>query len=440
MKRFPVRQRGAALLALVAVLAATVLALFIPRLFAFSRAGGRDQVTSAALAEAREALIGWSASRDDEAGHNYRPGELPCPDRDAPGEPGYGYAEGACSPGEIGRLPWKTLGLPELIDGESEPLWYAIDGAFRWRWGNTIGTNAAINSDTRATLQVFAADTVASRTPVGSEAAAIVFAAGAALPGQVRGTLAERKEARNYLDRVGPPAVAGTLDNSHEGGPFVAGPVRDAAGGLIANDRAVIVTARDVMRAVAPRVEDVVVRMLAAYRTANQPMYPPDGKFPNPARYNDLACTDVAACGDPSSCTDATAATHPLTFCPRDTITCRGRLPENIWTTLATHPPRWFKYNLWSQTIYYAVGNNAAENPAGCSPQLQITGRPPAAALFLLPGSPLGTVVRNWPSQSNVLSQYFEDAENNDGWTLGPPAADRYVLPGPGSNDRLRAL
>ncbi len=433
MNAFAVRQRGAALLAVTALLAGTALILFTSRLFALPGAAYRERATSSALAQAREALIGWSATRDDESFHNYRPGDLPCPDRNAPGEPGYGYAEGTCSPGEIGRLPWKTLGLPEPADADGEPLWYVIDGAFRWRWGNVVGTNAAINSDTRATLQVFAADTVASLTPAGSEAAAIVFAAGAALPGQVRGTPAERKEARNYLDAVGPPAVAGNLDNGHEGGPFFAGPVRDAAGMLIANDRAVIVTARDVMKAVAPRVEDVVVRMLAAYQTTHA------GQFPNPARYNDLACTDVAACSDVASCSD-TVTTHPLTVCPRDSITCRGRLPENIWTGIAPLPPRWFKFNLWSQTIYYAVGNLTIENPAGCSPQLQITGRPPAAALFLLPGSPLGTVLRNSPSQSNDLTRYFEDAENRDGWSVGPPASDRYDIPGTGSNDRMRTL
>ena len=80
------------------------------------------------------------------------------------------------------------------------------------------------------------------------------------------------------------------------------------------------------------------------------------------------------------------------------------------------------------------------ESPAGCSPQLQITGRPPAAALFLLPGSPLGAFVRNSPSQSNDLTRYFEDAENRDGWSVGPPASDRYNIPGTGSNDRMRTL
>jgi hypothetical protein len=414
-------QRGAALLALAAMLAAGTLAVLVPYMLESPSASTRQQATSAALAHARDALIGWSAARDDEPGHNYRPGELPCPDRSAPGEADYGYAEGSCSPGEIGRLPWKTLGLPELVDGDGEPLWYAVDGAFRWRWGTAVATNMAINSDTRATLLVFAADAVAAHTPAGGEGAAVVFAAGAPLSGQARGTAAERTDARNYLDRIGPPAVASTIDNSQEGGPFFAGPVRDAAGNLIANDRAAVVTARDLMNAVAPRVEGVVVRVLKAYRVFS-------GRFPNPSRFDSLQCTDVTV--DPSSA-------MPITVCGRDPVACRGRLPEDIWTPYM--PPRWFRYNLWSQTIYYAVGEVAVENPAGCIPQLQVTGALTADALILLPGSPLGAVVRNSPSQSTDLSRYLEDAQNQDGWT-GFPAPDTYAAPGAGSNDRLRTL
>ena len=418
------KQRGAALLALAAILAAGTLAVLVPHMLESPSASTRTRATSAALAHARDALIGWSAARDDEPGHNYRPGELPCPDRSAPGEAGYGYAEGSCSPGEIGRLPWKTLGLPELLDGDGEPLWYAIDGAFRWRWGPLVQTNptqAPINSDTRATLQVYAADAVATHTPAGGEAAAVLFAAGGPLAGQARGNAAERTDARNYLDRIGPPAVAGALDNSHEGGPFFAGPVRDAAGNLVANDRAVIVTARDLMNAVAPRVEGVVVRVLKAYGVFS-------GRFPNPARFDAATCTDVAV--DPSSA-------MPITVCGRDPAVCRGRLPEDLWTPYM--PPRWFRYNLWSQTMYYAVGEVAVEHPAGCIAKLQVAGAPPADALILLPGSPLGAVMRNSPFQSTDLTQSLEDAQNQDGWS-GFPAPDTYVPPGAGSNDRLRTL
>ncbi|MCK7493183.1 MAG: hypothetical protein MZW92_18270 [Comamonadaceae bacterium] len=212
MNAFAVRQRGAALLALVAVLAATVLTFFIPRLFAlfaYGRPGPGDV-----------RRLGPGAGGVDRLEREHattRPAKITGRET-CPAGPGRHRASRAtamprapCSPGEIGRLPWKTLGLPEPVDADGEPLWYVIDGAFRWRWGNAVGTNAAINSDTRATLQVFAADTVASRTPAGSEAGGDRVCRRSPLPGRFAGTPAEREEARNYLDTIGLPAVAGSL-------------------------------------------------------------------------------------------------------------------------------------------------------------------------------------------------------------------------------------
>ena len=84
-------------------------------------AGGRDQsekTTAAVLALAKEALIGRSAT------DNNRPGSLPCPDLNNDG-----IAElfsGSACPAYIGRLPWKTLDLPDPIDGNGDRLWYAL--------------------------------------------------------------------------------------------------------------------------------------------------------------------------------------------------------------------------------------------------------------------------------------------------------------------------
>jgi hypothetical protein len=59
---------------------------------------------------------------------------MPCPESlNAYGTPGNeGEAPGACSntTAEIGRLPWKTLGIDQLRDGDGEPLWYALSPNF----------------------------------------------------------------------------------------------------------------------------------------------------------------------------------------------------------------------------------------------------------------------------------------------------------------------
>lgn len=78
-----------------------------------------------ALAQARDALIGYAATyRDRNPDEAF--GYLPCPDtnNDGVAEPSCGVANETM----VGRLPWKTLGLPPLADGSGECLWYVVAG------------------------------------------------------------------------------------------------------------------------------------------------------------------------------------------------------------------------------------------------------------------------------------------------------------------------
>ena len=80
----------------------------------------REARTQATMREVREALIGWSAARTSPTdGVNARPGELPCPDIN----PLDGFEDGSCVAGAIGRVPWRTLGIPEPKDEAGETLW-----------------------------------------------------------------------------------------------------------------------------------------------------------------------------------------------------------------------------------------------------------------------------------------------------------------------------
>ena len=80
-----------------------------------------------------------------------------------------GFEDGSCMAGAIGRVPWKTLGIPEPKDEAGETLWYAIAGPFRiWSMTSTV-----INSDTKGDITVYRDSTA---TVVSAEAVAVIFA------------------------------------------------------------------------------------------------------------------------------------------------------------------------------------------------------------------------------------------------------------------------
>lgn len=116
--RKPNRQRGAAVLALLLLVFLASTYWMISGNGVISARLDASIETSSALHNAKDALIGRAAM---DANH---PGSLPCPDSN-----GDGIAEllaGNNCPVYIGRLPWKTLDLPNLRDASGESLWYAL--------------------------------------------------------------------------------------------------------------------------------------------------------------------------------------------------------------------------------------------------------------------------------------------------------------------------
>ncbi|MDP2828514.1 MAG: hypothetical protein Q8O37_07895 [Sulfuricellaceae bacterium] len=118
-------QRGVALILLLMLVSVGALAVFVTGLNRASQQLERDRITNQALAQAKDALIGYAVTyRDKHPDEVF--GYLPCPDAD-----GNGVAESPCGGTDvsvIGRLPWKTLGLPPIRDGDGECLWYAVSG------------------------------------------------------------------------------------------------------------------------------------------------------------------------------------------------------------------------------------------------------------------------------------------------------------------------
>ena len=121
------RQRGAALMAMLAVLILgaawwAVTALSTP----VDRTASERVHNARILQEAKSGLIGYVAHRAAMTTEN-DPGRLPCPE--AAGNSGTsneGIAAGNCTLPAIGRLPWRTLGLDKWRDVTSEPLWYVV--------------------------------------------------------------------------------------------------------------------------------------------------------------------------------------------------------------------------------------------------------------------------------------------------------------------------
>lgn len=133
----------------------------------------RDKITADALAKAKDALIGYAATyRDSHPNEVF--GYLPCPDTNNDG-----VADEPCGIQDvsaIGRLPWKTLGLPPMRDSAGECLWYAVSG----RYKNSPKTTA-LNWDTTGQFAIQDAS-----SPLTNGVVAVIFAPRGALNGQSR--------------------------------------------------------------------------------------------------------------------------------------------------------------------------------------------------------------------------------------------------------------
>ncbi len=173
-RRTAKRQQGVIVVALVAVLLLVGTYVMFSSLNIAAVRVDRDRATNEALAKAKEALIAYAVSDAN------RPGELPCPDVNDDGllVLGEDFGGGGACKSLIGRLPWRTLDLPDLRDDSGERLWYALSADFR------AGNSVALNSDTayrtgNASLRV----ATASGMPAAPDGVvvAIVFSAGAAL-------------------------------------------------------------------------------------------------------------------------------------------------------------------------------------------------------------------------------------------------------------------
>lgn len=323
----------------------------------------RGNKTSAALAEAKAALIGYAVSVDlpnstCAAGNNNcaRPGDLPCPDTDDDGDAESSCGNSVGSSGQtdrIGRLPWKTLGLPDLRDGNGERLWYALSNNFKNNFRTSCtapGDAGCLNSDTVGTITIRSSDgTVTRNGGSGSGVVAVVFSPGTPLTradgiAQDRGCTGCTTNATNYLD-----VVSGTEDNasftdSSASDGFIAGPVLNGSGDAVVNDRLLTLSTEELMPALERRVANETLNCLKSYASSN----------PGGANRHPWTTDGPSSYPSFSDSTDKRIGRIPDTLFAATFLSSLG-LMSNVWPTVCKINSSSGWWLNWKEMVFYAV-------------------------------------------------------------------------------------
>ena len=217
------------------------------------------------LAEAKHALIAWVARTALDAAEN-NPGRLPCPqawgDRGSANE---GRAAAVCAATAAGWLPWRSLGLPVMLDASGQQPWYVISPG--WHLPNG-GASLTINSNTPGRLLLD-----------GRAVIALIIAPGPALniapdaAQRAAGCNARRQSrARNPQINPNPRDFLDCQNGSTADNVFVSA-VAGNAPHPVFNDQVLAITAADLLpaleAAIAKRIErDIVPPLRGVYASA----------------------------------------------------------------------------------------------------------------------------------------------------------------------------
>ncbi len=379
------RQRGQAFLLTLLILGILLAALAYRMVTPANITAQNDLKTEAALAQAREALLGYTSSQytTNPKSIAIRPGRLPCPDTT-----GDGQAETNCTTGgsaatsaRIGRLPWRTLGIADLRDGAGEQLWYAVSRNF-------AATTGTINSDTTAEYTV-------TGVSAASNVVAVIFAPGAVVGSQRRdaviascsttGTSRARNLcAENYLE-------GGNQDGNAS---FVGALSADAY-----NDKLMVITHDMLFKRVLQRVANHARAVLNSY-------YQNNAAFPT-----------ASALGSASNQCAPAVYQGRVPLPPTSNAPPEPCAMINTWT--GVNFEGWFSNNNWHHYLYYAVSPNCtnAAMAAACSAGGGLTVNSKSTSVrALLIATGRAYSVQNRPCAT--ASDCLEDAENTNGDTV----------------------
>lgn len=177
-----------------------------------------NERTAAALAQAKEALIGYAFGYPELEHDGQGIGYLPCPDRTNNGS-GFGSCN-VRGHGALGRIPYRTLGLPILRDSHGQCLWYAVAGSVK-----NNPKPLTLNWDSPGQFRIVSP----SGRPISGEkhnVIAAILAPGEVLPSQARppamtdtqrcpGSADASADLPNFLDRAYVTDISGNIDIVH---------------------------------------------------------------------------------------------------------------------------------------------------------------------------------------------------------------------------------
>ena len=316
----------------------------------------QEKASQLSLLQAKQALIAYAVSVYP-AG-DVRPGDLPCPDTNNDGKKENTCGNASGSSGQaarLGRLPWRSLGLPDLRDGSGERLWYAVSNNFKEN-----SRHLPLNSDTTGSIRVV--DSGGNLIP---DVIAVIFAPGPPLQRLNAGAVQNRTPAgenvaANYLDETSTEDNADFVDYGANG--FADGIVRDAQGRILVNDTLLTITSADLIPLLEKKVAATVLKCLEDFAgftlgtTNNQGRYPwpasvatsATGNYddtPNTlfGRVPDIMC-NTGSDGPGNPACGAIIGTNPnMSSSWGDISTCT--LTDN-----------WFRNN-WREQVFYAIAD-----------------------------------------------------------------------------------
>jgi hypothetical protein len=364
------KQGGASLLIFMMIIVMVIVATIYSKYNTTTIAIDRDKKTTDALKKAKEALIYYSLNNSylnpspacTDNTNCPRPGDLPCPDQTNDGTAGSscGSAAGSNQAFRLSRLPWKKLGLEELTDGYGEHLWYAVSNNYKY---NT--RTRPLNSDTVGTITIRdSTGKVIYDATAGGGVVAVIFSPGNAIVRQ-DGYVQNRGAAginiaKNYLDiAVGEDNsdfVDGTSSSSNG---FIIGPVKDATGNVILNDRLIVITRDEMAAAMESYVLTQVREALLTYYNAN--FY-----YPYTSSFSDTTCLPAngnitVGCNSVSTSYSGRIPAYNL----------NQIIPTSTWSATSilrgARAGNWFQQNSWRELIYYAIAPDCEIGTINCS-------------------------------------------------------------------------
>jgi type II secretory pathway pseudopilin PulG len=412
-------QRGMALILMLVIMVLGIAAVLANSFSASALRTARQEKTAAALAQARDALIGYAVTYGNNPDHSGEVhGYLPCPDIDGKNlssNPAEGSAKPSCGSKNIsiiGRLPWKTLGLPALRDGDAECLWYAVSGTYK----NNPKTDL-MNWDNNGLFEIL--DT--NGATVAQNVVAVVFAPGTVLGNQNRAAdgnapiCGGNYTTANYLDSDA------TINNAVVSGIANAISQLRSDTSLQMNDRMIFITRDDIFNTLKQRSDFYtslnemtrkVAECIAGFGRNNNILANLSLPWPAP-----LALADY---GENTSYNDKSgllAGRVPYQIDSTRPKTGNAIGSNYLFTDSGNNCPASTKWpasypwwDNWKDHLFYAIGQTFKPDNTptqSCGSCLKINGTGNYAAIVMFSGEPLSALNQNHSNKS-VAGNYLE--------------------------------